>query len=492
MELITLDMYFWLNEEKYPGSFTENQLVKITESEYNRVLCPTINEMYDLNFCEVDRNTGYIKVHFNSSQEYKENYEPMNDVGFDIEVRRHRMDKETVEELKKLGFDETVVPYNGEDCLLACSIIDGKLCYPDNRDFRYLPDDGLYTVLYSKTAKSLYEFIVKDLLYNRGSRLYREWLNDNWRSITPETFKWILKSIPLEIELKLWYNQACDSVLLFLQYGEELFYTDTDDVKEYLEANMNMTDSFNTVYRIGFLFLDSYWESVPVSLCIIRRRRRDAVTGIIIEEKIFEKEGRYKDFTEEIDNLLICDDRTWYLMDCYQRFSDENKLVASFVIDNDRNCWNVVYHPAIYDMKYSATNVHDLERYNPDMGLLKLKLPLKSGDIVTVDCRPFHDLHHAVVVKADHEKCEYLCLHYSENGLELKRLDDFYHGAEELSPLVRLDYYDGELKDSERLIGDVSEALRSGRVVADHIIREYGEYDMANAEERIMGLLVKG
>ena len=95
MELITLDMYFWLNEEKYPGSITENQLVKITESEYNRVLCPTINEMYDLNFCEVDRNAGYIKVHFDSSQEYKENYEPMNDVGFDIEVRRHRMDKET-------------------------------------------------------------------------------------------------------------------------------------------------------------------------------------------------------------------------------------------------------------------------------------------------------------------------------------------------------------------------------------------------------------
>lgn len=490
MEQVNLDMYFWINEDEYPDELTEEQLYEITEEHYHYTMRSIVNEMYDLSYCEVDWYRDYIHVYFKSSDDDYNDESLLSEIGFDVIIRRHRMNKATLAELENKGFDCLNRPYNGETCLLACSVIDGKIRYHENNRFKYLPNDELYTFLYNKTALYLYEFIVKDILCKTNSSIYREIAKEQWNDISPAMFERIVYSIPMSIRNKGFYNFACDSVSLFWKYNEELFRMDPDIVKAYIKENEDMTASLFTVYGISYELLDNFNRLNSEFLYVIKKKSRDGLSGKICEEKLIERKGIYNNFVNELNDSIICDDKTWYTMECYLQHENENILLATFIIGNDTKIWNVVYYPAIFDIDYfEFYKIEKLKLYDSDMGALKLPLPLKSGDIVTVDCRPFHDLHHAVVVKANDLKCEYICLHYTENGLELKAINDFYHGAEELSPLARLDYYTGRLNENERLIGEVADALKIDNIISDNIIKVFERPGNECLEDIVKGMI---
>ena len=492
MEQVNLDMYFWINEDEYPDELPEGKLHEITENQYNSTMCSIVNEMYDLSFCEVDWYGDYIHVFYKSLDSDNNDESLLSEIGFEIIIRRHRMDKASLTELENKGFDSSNLLYNGETCLLACSVIDDKIRYHENNSVKFLPNDELYTFLYNKTALYLYEFLVKDILCRTGSNIYMEIAKDTWQDISPKIFDKIVYGLPMSLQYKGFYNYACDNVSLFWKYNEELFRMNPDIVNAYIKENEDVTSSLYTVYGISNELLDDFNNQDSAFLYVIKKKSRDYLSGEIREEKLIERKGIYNDFVNELNNTLIFDDKTWYTMDCYLPLENENKLLATFIIGNAAEVWNVIFYPAIFEIKHSLFyNVEKLRLYEPDMGGLKLPLPLEIGDIVTIDCRPFRDLHHAVVVNIDNSKFEYLCMHYAENGLELKALNDYYHGAEELSPLARLDYYNDALDEREKIIEETAEALRNDNTIANSIIKAFERTEKVYLENMVRKI-VKG
>lgn len=95
---------------------------------------------------------------------------------------------------------------------------------------------------------------------------------------------------------------------------------------------------------------------------------------------------------------------------------------------------------------------------------LYLPIPFHAGDIVTIDCRPFAPLSHAVILRIgdNFDCCSVWAMYREEDGTyktgALKHGYVFPHSAGfvPLSPLYRLTSYKGELSESERILGEVS------------------------------------
>lgn len=94
---------------------------------------------------------------------------------------------------------------------------------------------------------------------------------------------------------------------------------------------------------------------------------------------------------------------------------------------------------------------------------LNLPVPFEIGDIITIDCRPFAPLKHAVIVKIGDNWgcCSVQCMWVDNDG-------DIYGGALKhssvfddktfilVSPLYRAEVYEGELSEKEACLKDIS------------------------------------
>lgn len=94
---------------------------------------------------------------------------------------------------------------------------------------------------------------------------------------------------------------------------------------------------------------------------------------------------------------------------------------------------------------------------------VNLPVPFHAGDIVTIDCRPYRDVRHVVILEVgDNRDCCCLqALHYAGSGTwnigAVKHGHVFPSGrSPALSPLYRLASFHGQLPEEERLLEQVS------------------------------------
>lgn len=102
----------------------------------------------------------------------------------------------------------------------------------------------------------------------------------------------------------------------------------------------------------------------------------------------------------------------------------------------------------------------------PDFSIyhdVNLPVPFHAGDIVTVDCRPYREVRHVVILEVgDNRDCCCLqALHYAGSGTwnigAVKHGHVFPNGCSPaLSPLYRLASFHGQLPEEERLLEQVS------------------------------------
>ena len=105
-------------------------------------------------------------------------------------------------------------------------------------------------------------------------------------------------------------------------------------------------------------------------------------------------------------------------------------------------------------------------REYPDFSIyndVNLPVPFHAGDIVTIDCRPFAPVSHAVILEVG-DNCDCCCLqalYYAGNGTwdtgAVKHGHIMPHYGGKLSPLYRLASFHGQLPEEERLLEKVSQ-----------------------------------
>ena len=108
-----------------------------------------------------------------------------------------------------------------------------------------------------------------------------------------------------------------------------------------------------------------------------------------------------------------------------------------------------------------------------------LPVPFHAGDIVTIDCRPFAPVSHAVILEIG-DNCDCCCLqalYYAGNGtwdtgaVKHGHIIPRYYG--QLSPLYRLASFHGQLPEEEHLLEKVSRYLNGeearGNALWDYI-----------------------
>lgn len=110
---------------------------------------------------------------------------------------------------------------------------------------------------------------------------------------------------------------------------------------------------------------------------------------------------------------------------------------------------------------------------------LNLPVPFHSGDIVTIDCRPFTPVSHAVILEVgdNYDCCCLQALYHADDGIwDTGAVKHGYilpkHTLTGLSPLYRLSSFYGKLQDEERLLERVSRYL-NGDESRGAVLRNY-------------------
>ena len=126
------------------------------------------------------------------------------------------------------------------------------------------------------------------------------------------------------------------------------------------------------------------------------------------------------------------------------------------------------------DKRYDRTEAS----FDLNHDALRLPVPFKPGDIVTVDMRPAMDVIHAVITwrASYNDCCSPGCLFINKKGYvdvsALKHLH-FSYRFPDFSPLLRLSLFIGELPEHEVPFKTVSERLKEGSINGEDFYMRY-------------------
>lgn len=326
--------------------------------------------------------------------------------------------------------------------------------------------------------------ILQELLAYFGDEYYRNWLYENREQYIRayDCFE-IVTCLPIDLKKKLEYIERIRPFLI-----------DRND--EEVTATIK-------AYELGLELLN---EEGPDILFQVTERGRYTLNGIEFYEdhtwpcRSYEQLVQFHEngFAEGVDYKSIKYDDFWYVIERYRLVNNKYKYEAEYVITGNLNVIGV-YFPWENDRSECVLDAESEIFYRHNMGRLNLPMPYKEGDILTVDCQPFHKLHHAVVVYTHdsiRDCCTPGCLHYMEDGymcgehrryVDCHSIKHYYCGQEELSPLINVGLYEGELPEDEALIGAVSRYIKTHENGA----REIDEFLDKEDEEKLWQLISK-
>ena len=300
--------------------------------------------------------------------------------------------------------------------------------------------------------------ILKELLTYFGDEWYRNWLYENREQYISayDCFE-IVTCLPIDLNKKLEYIERIKPYL-------------TDRQDERVNATVK-------AYKLGLKLLH---EESPDILFQVTERGRKTENGI---EFFDDNTGPFTSYQQLVeyhesgfddgeDYKTIFYEDFWYVIERYRRVNNEYIYEADFIVTGNLNLISV-YYPWENDRSNCVLDIESQKWYSSDMGRLNLPMPYKEGDILTVDCQPFHRPHHAVVIYTHdiiYDCCSPGCIHYMEGGfmmrrevshIELRSIKHYYCGHEELSPLINVGLYEGQLPEDEALIGAISQYIKT-------------------------------
>ncbi len=166
---------------------------------------------------------------------------------------------------------------------------------------------------------------------------------------------------------------------------------------------------------------------------------------------------------EEMNALTGC----WYEVEKWEQKTGADGKVHmaetpwKYTLIGDQVCF--FRHCAYNHTPNITDSIHAFE----DSSDLNLPIPFRQGDIVTIDCRPFAPVEHAVIIEiGDNRDCCCVQLIYvGEDGkphsAALKHahcfVDDY---LSKLSPLYRLTAYEGELEENEKILRRIKDDMK--------------------------------
>lgn len=165
-------------------------------------------------------------------------------------------------------------------------------------------------------------------------------------------------------------------------------------------------------------------------------------SGIIDED--------WDDCTEEEN-----ENRTdWYEFEKYVPDGKKLKWTSRYTIAPNSDIW--FYH---------HTENNGIRSYLSAQGLnLYLAIPFEIGDILTIDCRPFRPVKHAVLLEKGNNCCTVTCAWISNESYirvgSLMHNSLFDDSPIDMSSLYRLEKFNGKLCLYERPLADISKAIK--------------------------------
>lgn len=300
--------------------------------------------------------------------------------------------------------------------------------------------------------------ILKELLAYFGDEEYRNWLFENREKyINAYDCFDIVTRLPIDLSEKLEYFKR---IRPFLEdFHDERFIA---TVK---------------AYELGLELLHE--ESSDI-LFQVTERGRHTINGIEFFDDNTAPFASFQQFVEYHESFFdkgedyktIFYEDFWYVIERYHLVNNVYIYEAEYIVTGNLKVINV-YYPWKNDRRDCVLDIESQKWYSCDMGKLNLPMPYKEGDILTVDCQPFHKPHYAVVIYTHNsifDCCTPGCMHYTEDGfmmrretkhIELRSIKHYYCGHEELSPLINVGLYEGELPKDEELIGTVSRYIKT-------------------------------
>ena len=197
-------------------------------------------------------------------------------------------------------------------------------------------------------------------------------------------------------------------------------------------------------------------------------------------EHIFECIQKYLGYLEDDEKELVWFEVEKWSPDGKGRLKNDYDYTVlgnevCYVSNNNSHRW-----------KYCFSTLQDLAY---------LPVPFHAGDIVTIDCRPFAPVSHAVILDVgDNRDCCCLqALYRSGDGIwdigAVKHGHVLpYHYYPEISPLYRLASFHGQLPEEERLLKKVSQYVSTDKDYGITLCKYFFnlDYDRTVTEEQIM------
>ena len=316
-----------------------------------------------------------------------------------------------------------------------------------------------------------------ELLNYIKSEEYRKWLIDNEKQLNQWNYLQLINAAQIDIREK---------IEILRKYKDE-FTNNVRNTQEY--------DSACKCYEEAIKLL---LEDSDDSLFQITKKIRRNTDNI---EYSCDNTWPCKSFSEILEYIREgLDERetndefddSWYIIERYTLRNGKYDLDAWFVMGSNGTVWGTqFYHGSPIFRK-----LHHNNRF-VDMAGLHLPIPYKEGDILTIDCRPFHTPFHAIVIWSHdtmNECCTPNCLSYFFEPcygrvLSIMPIKHFYLGFDEFSPLINISKFKGELPQNEIIIREVRRYIKSHENGANEIERMYLELDFAEFEEKLRKLI---
>ena len=165
------------------------------------------------------------------------------------------------------------------------------------------------------------------------------------------------------------------------------------------------------------------------------------------------------------ENALFDATETWNVLSRYDLQENHLKCQATYLMNDDGTVWKFC-GMCDRDENFEENAILFRKTLSPP-------LPFQSGDIVTVDCRPFQRVYHALILNnwiPASDCCAPWCVYPASDGKFSAR--GFKHlcgDPEGISPVYRAEVFHGTLPENERILGELQKRIRQQPAFSDFI-----------------------
>lgn len=385
-------------------------------------------------------------------------------------VKLSMLDEAAYSRLEEMGYDRAKRIHYFERLRwnFCCCVHEDTLYYRTD-DMIFSFDDSVKTLVQQLRIEEVLCYIHDD-----G---YRKWLHDTteWRIY----YENIVFGAPLDIRTKI---TMMDDITEVPHNNTGKTYHDCH------VTNPSICD-FTGLYRkaLQMTEIDS-----PVSAYVLHEKTRTETNG---KETVYDRVLTYRTFPEvlraitekyhgEEPNEFDC---RWNYVERFDLSDGEYQKVAFYLISEK----GVIWHASVLNIPLESKEKElCLLQHNPISGV-DLPVPYQCGDIIAIDCRPFHSPYHALVIYESEGEYNYSpeCLRLLNGTWDLTWLDSFHRTVQDISPFYRMGLYEEELPENEMLLGELSKLLKAGPDLTERIHQILAQFEGQAADDALWDLV---